>query len=73
MPDGSIQETTVWQHYNEQYNIRLQYPKLPIIETTRGGFFPMELCNVADFQRYPYKLDPAQVSHTSILRLMYIC
>ncbi|KAI1421193.1 Piwi domain-containing protein [Xylaria sp. FL1777] len=62
MPDGTTRETTVWQHYVDTYQFRLQYPKLPLIETTRGAFFPMELCNVADFQRYPYKLDPNQTA-----------
>ncbi|KAF2963456.1 hypothetical protein GQX73_g10126 [Xylaria multiplex] len=62
MPDGSIRETTVWEHYQEAYQFRLQYPKLPIIETTRGALFPMELCNVAEFQKYPFKLDPAQTA-----------
>ncbi|KAI1111144.1 Piwi domain-containing protein [Nemania sp. NC0429] len=62
MPDGSIQETTVWQHYLDTYQFRLQYPKLPIIESTRGALFPMELCNVADSQRYPFKLDPTQTA-----------
>ncbi|GAP88545.1 putative piwi domain-containing protein [Rosellinia necatrix] len=62
MPDGSEVETTVWQHYLDRYQFRLQYPKLPVIETTRGELYPMELCNVADFQRYPFKLDPAQTA-----------
>ncbi|KAI1131443.1 Piwi domain-containing protein [Nemania abortiva] len=62
MPDGSTQDTTVWQHYKDRYGFRLQYPKLPIIATTRGGLFPMELCNIADFQRYPFKLDPVQTA-----------
>lgn len=63
MPDGTKKMTTVWQHYREHYNFRLQHPKLPLIETTRGALFPMELCNVADFQRYPFKLDPVQASY----------
>ncbi|RWA07022.1 hypothetical protein EKO27_g8075 [Xylaria grammica] len=63
MPDGSIKETSVWKHYEETYKFRLRYPKLPIIETTRGALFPMELCNVAEFQRYPFKLDPAQTAN----------
>ncbi|KAJ2982189.1 hypothetical protein NUW58_g6496 [Xylaria curta] len=62
LPNGETRDTSVWQHYQEAYNFRLQYPKLPIIETTRGGLFPMELCNVADWQRYPFKLDPAQTA-----------
>ncbi|KAJ8109037.1 hypothetical protein ONZ43_g6248 [Nemania bipapillata] len=62
MPDGTFQETSVWKHYLDTYKFRLQYPRLPIIETIRDGFFPMELCNVADFQRYPYKLTPTQTA-----------
>ncbi|KAI0398714.1 PAZ domain-containing protein [Xylaria palmicola] len=62
MPDGITRVTGVWKHYNEAYNFRLQYPLLPLIATTRDGSFPMELCNVADFQRYPFKLDPAETS-----------
>ncbi|KAI0195050.1 Piwi domain-containing protein [Astrocystis sublimbata] len=62
MPDGSIKNVTVWQHYLEAREIRLRLPGLPIIESTRGGLFPMELCNVADFQRYPFKLDSAQTT-----------
>ncbi|KAJ8130082.1 hypothetical protein O1611_g3549 [Lasiodiplodia mahajangana] len=62
MPDGSVRSTTVFQHYQDTYGFRLQYPRLPLIETTRSGMFPMELCNVADFQRYPFKLDPAQTA-----------
>lgn len=60
-------ETTIWQHYRDQYNARLQYPTLPIIESTRGGLFPMEVCDVAPYQRYPFKLDPNQV-HDPLLR-----
>ncbi|KAI1433800.1 Piwi domain-containing protein [Xylaria sp. CBS 124048] len=62
MPDGTVKSTTVYDHYIEAHDIRLQYPKLPIIETTRGGLFPMELCMVAPDQRYPFKLDPTQTA-----------
>jgi eukaryotic translation initiation factor 2C len=61
-PDGTTRNTSVWQHFLEAYNIRLQWPDLPIIESTRGGMFPMELCTAIDFQRYQFKLDPEQVS-----------
>lgn len=59
--DGRVQEVSVYQHFQEQYGIRLEFPMLPIIETTRGAFFPMEVCNLISHQRYPYKLDPSQV------------
>ncbi|KAI1359066.1 Piwi domain-containing protein [Xylaria arbuscula] len=62
LPDGTQKEISVYDHYKEQYNVRLVNERLPLIETTRGGFFPMELCNVADYQRYPFKLDPDQTA-----------
>jgi eukaryotic translation initiation factor 2C len=62
LPDGTTRKTSVFQHYQDTYGFRLHYPRLPIIKTTRGGLFPMELCNVAKNQRYPFKLDSAQVS-----------
>ncbi|KAI8626209.1 Piwi domain-containing protein [Xylariaceae sp. FL1651] len=62
MPDGTIKETSVWQHYFDTHQLRLQFPNLPIIETTRGALFPFELCNLERFQRYIYKLEPEQTS-----------
>ncbi|KAI2631219.1 Piwi domain-containing protein [Xylaria nigripes] len=62
MPDGSVKSTSVYDHYKETHNFGLQFPWLPIIETTRGGLFPMELCNIADHQRYPFKLNPSQTA-----------
>ncbi|KAI1504062.1 eukaryotic translation initiation factor [Biscogniauxia marginata] len=60
MKSGGTKTTTIWQHYFEDYQIRLQFADLPVLETTRGQFYPLEVCNVADFQRYPFRLDPAQ-------------
>ncbi|KAI0592915.1 eukaryotic translation initiation factor [Biscogniauxia sp. FL1348] len=54
---------SVWQHYFETYQIRLRYAELPLLESNRGDFFPLEVCNVADFQRYPFRLDPAQTQN----------
>ncbi|KAI1826647.1 Piwi domain-containing protein [Xylaria intraflava] len=62
MPDGTIKETTIWQHYYETYELRLEYAKLPIIRTTRGGMYPLELCDIVPDQRYPYKLTPEQTA-----------
>ncbi|KAI0394409.1 Piwi-domain-containing protein [Xylariaceae sp. FL0594] len=62
MPDGTTKTTTVAQHYKDTYGFRLEYPHLPVVRSTRGGFFPMELCNVARDQRYPFKLSPEQTA-----------
>ncbi len=61
MPDGTIKETSVFDHYRERWNIRLRWAYLPLIESARGGMFPMELCNTVDHQRYNYKLNAQQV------------
>ncbi|KAI5863615.1 Piwi-domain-containing protein [Durotheca rogersii] len=60
MPDGTTKTTTVHDHYLERWGFRLLYPYLPIIETTRGGLYPMELCNTLPDQRYLFKLNPEQ-------------
>ncbi|TLD33673.1 hypothetical protein PspLS_00928, partial [Pyricularia sp. CBS 133598] len=53
---------SVYDHFQKQYNVRLNHWKLPLIETTRDGFFPMEVCTVELYQRYNYKLDPDQTA-----------
>ncbi|KAI1771467.1 Piwi-domain-containing protein [Hypoxylon cercidicola] len=62
MEDGKIVETTIYEHYRQRWNIRLRRPQWPIIESSRGGYFPMELCNTIPHQRYNYKLNPQQTS-----------
>ena len=60
MPDGTTQKISVHDYFLQQYNARLQYPLLPLIETSKGGMFPMEVCEVKRFNTYPFKLDSAQ-------------
>ncbi|KAI1333450.1 Piwi domain-containing protein [Xylariaceae sp. FL0016] len=61
MPDGTTKSTSIWQHFMDAYGIRLEFPNHPIVETTRGGLFPMEVLNLVEHQRYNYKLPPHQV------------
>lgn len=59
-----IKEVTIEQYYLEKYNLRLQEPNLPLVETTKKEvFYPMELCFLTKGQRYPYKLNETQVSN----------
>lgn len=69
MRDGST--PTVAQYFHDRYGIRLQYPYLPMIETSKHEYYPMEVCNLIDHQRYPFKLDPTQVSYILYL-LIYV-
>lgn len=40
----------------------LEYPDLPLIEVgKKGTMYPMEICHMGKGQKYPYKLDEAQV------------
>jgi eukaryotic translation initiation factor 2C len=61
MPDGSKRTYSIAEYYAEQYKARIQHWYLPLIESTKGGFFPMEVCEVHRFNPYPFKLDPNQV------------
>lgn len=54
--------TSVFDYFKRQYNIHLEHPDLPVIETTKKGVvYPMEVCHMMGGQRYPYKLDEAMV------------
>lgn len=40
----------------------LEFPDLPLIEVgKKGTMYPMEICHMGKGQKYPYKLDEAQV------------
>lgn len=53
---------SVNDHYKKQYDIHLRYPNYPVVETLRDGSFPLEVCQILPWQRYPFKLTPAQTS-----------
>jgi eukaryotic translation initiation factor 2C len=61
LPDGTTRNISVFDYFQERYNLRLQHWRLPIIETSRAGYFPMEVCTMPRYNRYPFKLDTAQV------------
>ncbi|CAN8270652.1 unnamed protein product [Cochlearia groenlandica] len=60
---------TVIQYFAEKYNYKVRFPALPAIQTgsdSRPVYLPMELCRIADRQRYTKRLNERQV--TSLLR-----
>lgn len=61
--NDSIVTFSVNEYYMKTYNIRLKYPKLPLVRIRkRGEYYPMELCHVTEGQRYPFKLDDRQTA-----------
>lgn len=57
--DGKM--TSVDDFFRKKYKLFLKYPKMPLIETSRSGVYPIEVCHLLPFQRYNFKLDPDQV------------
>ena len=54
---------SIFEYFKEKYNCHLQFPTIPIVETTKKGVaFPMEVCYVLHGQRFPFKLNELQVS-----------
>lgn len=60
-------DITVFDYFKERYNIRLEFPYLPLVQTTRDGLYPMEVCMLKPYQKFVYKLDGAQVYPLSSL------
>ena len=60
--DGKPERTiSVFDYYKETYNITLNYWFLPLVDTPRNGYIPMELCTLLPNQRYQFKMSPEQV------------
>ena len=58
-----IPNTSVQEYYMRRYNVYLEFPDMPVIETTKKGVvYPIELCYMRYGQRYPYKLDDKQTA-----------
>ncbi|KAK1757283.1 Piwi domain-containing protein [Echria macrotheca] len=60
--DGTEKKISIYDYYMEKYRLKLKYPWLPLIKTSRGNFFPIELCEVKRLTPYPFKLDPTQTA-----------
>ncbi|KAJ2553904.1 hypothetical protein EV175_002772 [Coemansia sp. RSA 1933] len=60
-PDN-MEMVTIEQYYQRRYNIKLAYPFLPGLVGRKNAVFPIELCDIADNQRYKGKLDDRQTA-----------
>jgi Piwi/Argonaute/Zwille siRNA-binding protein len=66
-PDGPEKEMTVYEYFDKKYSYLIDHWYLPLVETEKHEWFPMELCVLESNQRYPFKLTPDQVSHKQIV------
>jgi len=56
------QKITVLQYFRRQYG-RNVLTDIPLVETTKNEFLPMDVLKVPENQRYPFKLSPSQTSN----------
>ena len=61
---GKESEITVEQFFRRKYSRTLQYPMLPLVKMTKGTntYLPMEMCFIAENQRYGFKLSDKQTT-----------
>lgn len=61
--DGKL--VSLYEYYVKQYNIRLQYPDLPLVKMTKGKntLLPMEILTIKENQRYKFKCDERQTAN----------
>lgn len=58
---GAEREISVEQYFRDTYNVRLEFPGLPVVQMTKPSIvIPMELCVIKENQRYPFKLSDKQ-------------
>lgn len=58
----SMESTTVATYYLQQYNLGIRFPRLPMIESKKKEKYPMELCFVADGERWKETLQGAETA-----------
>jgi eukaryotic translation initiation factor 2C len=57
---GKTRMISVYDYYLERYKCKIGGWQLPLIQTGKGGLFPIETCEVKRLNPYPFKLDPNQ-------------
>ncbi|KAJ1950169.1 hypothetical protein FBU59_000808 [Linderina macrospora] len=59
---GHVEKITIAEYYRRRYNLRLAHPHLPGLRGRLGVVFPIELCEVAENQRYRGVLNERQTA-----------
>jgi eukaryotic translation initiation factor 2C len=58
-------KVTIYDYFMKTYNVRIQYPDLPLVQAAKGknpAVYPMEVLRIKPCQRYQFKLDERQTS-----------
>ncbi|KAK0649440.1 ribonuclease H-like domain-containing protein [Cercophora newfieldiana] len=58
--NGNKRSISIFDYYLERHKCKIQHWQLPLIQTGKGGLFPIETCEVRRLNPYPFKLDPSQ-------------
>ncbi len=51
MPNGEKKMISVKDYFEKRYNIKLRYPQLPLVHSTKGDF-PLEVCWTCESERF---------------------
>jgi eukaryotic translation initiation factor 2C len=57
-------QISVQDYFRTTYNVAIK-PGVPLIETNKGEFLPVEALKVPENQRFPFRLNPQQTSNVS--------
>lgn len=57
-----LEEVTVAAYYEQQYNLKIRFPALPMVESRKREKYPMELCFVSDGERWKETLQGAETA-----------
>ncbi|KAK8011517.1 eukaryotic translation initiation factor 2c [Apiospora arundinis] len=60
--DGKQKNITVFNHFRDTHQYTIRKDQYPLVETTKGSLFPLEVCELLPMQRFRQKLDPDQMS-----------
>ncbi|GAV78026.1 PAZ domain-containing protein/Piwi domain-containing protein/DUF1785 domain-containing protein [Cephalotus follicularis] len=63
--EDNVTQTSVAQYFRDKYSVVLRYTSLPALQAGREAkpiYLPMELCKIAEEQRYSKRLNEGQVA-----------
>ena len=60
---GKVTQMTVFQYFEKKYNLRLRFPKMPLVQMENASVvYPIEFLVVKGLQRWPFKLTEQQTA-----------